>query len=122
MAVVRWAAFAAATVVHLVVLYAPESGGPPPFAHADKVVHVTVFALVGLTGVLAGIRPVPLVAVLLGHAVLSEVLQAAVLSGRSGSGWDATADAVGAALGVLLAASWTRGTNRQPARRDASAE
>ncbi|MQA02722.1 MAG: VanZ family protein [Streptosporangiales bacterium] len=96
-----WAVFLLAVAVHLVVLYSPESGGAPPFPHADKVVHVVVFALVGGTGLLADVRPVPLLVALLAHAVVSEVLQATVLTARTGSGWDAAADALGAVLGVL---------------------
>lgn len=120
--VIRWTAFGLAVAIHLVVLYSPDSGGTPPFAHADKVVHVGVFAIVAVTGVLARLRPVPLGAVLVAHAVTSEVVQAIVLPGRSGNPWDAVADIVGAALGLLLAASWTRGPHRQPARRDTSAQ
>lgn len=119
---VRWGAFALAVAIQLVVLYSPESGGTPPFPHADKVVHVGVFAIVAVTGVLARLRPVPLGAVLVAHAVISEVVQAVVLPGRSGSPWDAVADVLGAALGLLLAASWTRGPHRQPARRDTTAQ
>lgn len=109
-------------LLQVVVLYSPDSGGQPPFPQADKVVHVVVFALVGFTGVLAGIRWLPLAVALVLHGVVSEVVQATVLAGRSGSGWDLAADAVGAAIGVVLAASWSRGTKRQPARRDSSAE
>ena len=122
LAVLRYVAFGLAVAVQLVVLYSPDSGGPPPFPNADKVVHVVVFALVGCTGVLARIRWLPLLVALLAHGVVSEVVQATLLAGRSGSAWDLAADAGGAALGVLVAASWTRGTHWQPARRDSSAE
>ena len=119
---VRWLAFGVTVLLQVVVLYSPSTGGPPPFPHADKLVHVVVFALVGLTGRLTGIGWLPLGVGLLAHGVVSEVVQGAVLDGRSGSGWDLLADAVGAAIGLLLAASWTRGTHWQPARRDSSAE
>lgn len=98
-----WVAFLLAVAVQLVVLYSPDSGGTPPFPHADKVVHVAVFALVGGAGLLAGIRPRPLLVALLAHAVLSELVQAVVLAGRTGSGWDVAADALGAVAGVLPA-------------------
>lgn len=118
----RYVAFGLAVVLQFVVLYSPDSGGAPPFPQADKVVHVVVFALVGFTGVLVGIRWLPLLVALVLHGVVSELVQATLLSARSGSGWDLAADAVGAAIGVLLAASWSRGTKRQAARRDSSAE
>lgn len=121
-AAARYVAFGVAVLLQVAVLYSPDTGGAPPFPQADKVVHVFVFALVGFTGVLAGIRWLPLGGALLLHGVLSEVLQGTVLSGRAGSGWDLAADAVGAAIGIVLAASWRGGTQRQPARRDSSAE
>ena len=84
---VRRAAFAAAVLVSVVVLFAPAddvpSGLPPG---TDKVVHAALFALLALTGRRAGVRPRVLVPVLLGYAVLSEVVQGAALPGRSARG------------------------------------
>lgn len=68
----------------------------------DKLVHVAVFAAVGLTAVLAGAgwRIVALLLVL--HAGVSELVQARLLAGRSGDPWDVVADVAGALAGVAL--------------------
>ena len=87
--------------VQLAVLYAPRAVSPPAGLPLDKVVHATVFGAVLWAGVRAGLRAAPLAAVLLGHAVVSEVVQARLLPGRSGDPVDAVADALG-----VLAAWW----------------
>ncbi|WP_165865723.1 VanZ family protein [Vallicoccus soli] len=97
------AALVVAVVVQLVVLYAPSAGGAAGVPHLDKLVHAAVFAAVAVTGRRAGLPAGPLLAVLLGHAVLSEVLQGALLPGRSGDPLDAVADAAGAVLGLRAA-------------------
>ena len=96
----RWAAFAVAIAVNLVVLFAPSPDVPGDGVPGlDKVVHVAVFAAVTLTGLRAGLRAPWFVPVVLAHAVLSEVVQAVVLPQRSGDPWDVLADVVGVALG-----------------------
>ncbi|MBM6400866.1 VanZ family protein [Phycicoccus sonneratiae] len=92
-----------AVVLQLVVLYLPRDPGPLPFPQADKVVHLTVFLLPALLGLLAGLPARWVVGVLAAHAVLSEVVQATLLPVRSGDPLDAVADLVGVGLGVLLA-------------------
>ncbi|GAA4408302.1 hypothetical protein GCM10023168_25440 [Fodinibacter luteus] len=94
---------ALAVLVQLVVLYAPSGPGGPLFPHADKVAHVLVFLAPTALALLAGLRSAVVVAVLAGHAVLSEVVQAAVLPTRAGDPADVLADLVGVALGVLVA-------------------
>ena len=99
----RWA-FALATAVHLVVLYWPRSvsmGGP---AHLDKITHVAVFAAVAVAGLCARLPAAALLAALSLHAIVSEVLQATVLPGRSGDPFDVLADLVGVLLGALAGA------------------
>ncbi len=53
-----------------------------------------------------GGRPALLGAVV-GYAVLSEVAQGALLSGRSGDPYDVVADVLGAVAGWLVASRWT---------------
>jgi hypothetical protein len=101
-----------ALAVQCVVLYAPQAPGVSPFPSSDKVVHLTVFFVPVLIGLLAGLPPRLVVAVFAGHAVLSEVVQGVVLPDRSGDPVDAVADLAGVALAVL---AW-RGLGRSPAR------
>jgi VanZ family protein len=93
------AALVVACAVQLYGLYAPTSPGPPMPPGTDKVVHLLLFAAVMVTGLLAGIRARPLAAVLAAHAVVSEVVQHALLTGRTGDPWDVVADLVGVAVG-----------------------
>lgn len=91
-----------AVAVQLVVLYAPaQPGGVAVFVHADKVVHLLVFFVPTLVALLVGIRPAYVVAALGGHAVVSELVQGALLPSRSGDPADVLADLTGVALGVL---------------------
>ena len=103
----RWwrAAFVVACLVHLVALYSPRSPGPDTgIPYADKVVHVLLFAAVAYTGLRVGVPGRPLLGVLAVNAVLSEVLQYAVLSQRSGDAFDTVADLGGVVLGAWAAA------------------
>jgi len=92
-----------AVLGQLVVLYLPSDPGPLPFPQADKGVHLTVFLLPALLGLLAGLPPRWVVGALAVHAVLSEVVQGLLLPDRSGDPLDTLADLVGVGLGVLLA-------------------
>lgn len=97
------AAFALAVLVHLVVLYWPASAAGPAglVPGTDKLVHAAVFAAVAWTGLRAGLPVRWLVAALLGHAVLSEVVQGTLLAERDGDPGDALADAAGVLAAVL---------------------
>lgn len=97
-----------AVVVHVVVLYAPRlpSTGASGLPGIDKVGHVAVFALVALVALWAGLSPRLVIPVLLGHAVLSEVVQHVALPGRSGDPWDSVADVAGLALGWAVWRWW----------------
>ena len=94
--------------VQLVVLYAPEGGGPALFPNADKVVHLLVFLVPVALAVVAGFRRWVVAAVFATQAVLSEVVQATLLPHRSGDVLDAVADLTGVALGVLLGTTLLR--------------
>ena len=86
---------------------------------ADKLVHAGLFLL--LAGV-SRLRFGPasrVLAAVLAYAALSEVVQAVLLSGRSGDLLDLLADAVGALVGWQLARRWeltppARRAGRQP--------
>ena len=93
-----------AVVAQLAVLYAPaQPHGVPSFIHADKVVHALVFLVPTALALLAGFRPAVVVGVFAGHAVVSEVVQGALMPSRAGDPLDVLADLTGIALGVLLA-------------------
>ncbi|MCH1884011.1 VanZ family protein [Agrococcus sp. ARC_14] len=112
-----WIGFALAVLLQLVVLYAPSTpDGTPSIPGADKVIHVAVFLLPALLGVLAGIRPLPLGVVLVAHAIGSELVQHVLLPERSGDAWDAVADIVGIGLGLALGVAIARRANRMPGR------
>ena len=109
------AAFAVVAVVSLVVLFSPSSPGPSwGFPHLDKVVHLTLFALLAATARRRfGGLPAVLVAVC-AYAPVSEVVQGLALPERTSDWHDVVADLIGVALGWLLAA-------RLPRRREVRA-
>lgn len=92
-----------AVLVQLAVLYWPRppdvGGGVPGF---DLVVHLVVFGAVAFAGRRAGLPVVPLLVVLVAHAVLSEVVQEQLLARRTGDWRDAVADVVGVTGGLAL--------------------
>jgi hypothetical protein len=113
----RKVAFGVAVVVQLLVLYWPRAvsaGGAPG---ADKVVHLVVFAAVAWTGRAAGLPRITLLCALVAHALVSEVLQAALLPARSGDPLDVVFDAVGIAVGMLLRVSPGQNERRAPRQR-----
>lgn len=118
------ALFGAAVAAQLVVLYWPRATDPAPGLPVDKVVHLGVFALVAWTGLRAGVPRVPLLAALLAHAGVSEVIQGTLLPYRDGDVSDALADAVGVVGAVVAMAfagrAFARGgvAARDPAYRD----
>ncbi|HET8600659.1 MAG TPA: VanZ family protein [Segeticoccus sp.] len=92
--------------IQLLVLYIPTAPGGVEVSGLDKVVHAGVF---GLPALLAAARRWWWVVVaLVVHAPVSEVLQATLLPHRDGSVWDAVADLVGVALGLLVSSVWRR--------------
>jgi VanZ family protein len=93
---------ALAVVVQLVVLYAPRAPSTGPVPGVDKLVHATVFAAVAWAAVRCGFARPLVAAVLAAHAVLSELVQAGLLPGRSGDPLDVVADVAGVVLVLLL--------------------
>lgn len=94
--------FVVVVAVHLAALYWPRVSVQGPVAWTDKVVHVTLFAVPALVGLLAGVRPAYLLVPLALHAPVSELLQHAVLPNRSGDVWDAVADLSGLVVGATI--------------------
>ncbi len=100
-------AFLASVAANLVALYWPRPVSEGGIPHVDKLGHVLVFAAVAWTGLRAGVPARALLPLLAGHAVLSEVAQATVLTRRSGDLADVAADLAGILVGMLPArASW----------------
>lgn len=104
------AAFVAAVVANLVVLYWPRQVSDGGIPYADKIVHVGIFAVVAVAGVRARIPVAWLVGLLVGHAVSSELVQHWLLANRSGDPADVAADLVGIAVGVVVALKLASGT------------
>ena len=94
---------ALAVAVQLVVLYAPEGGGPPLFPHADKVVHLLVFLVPVALALLAGLPPRGRRGASSRRRPCSARWSRRVLlPHRSGDVLDVVADLTGVALGVLV--------------------
>ena len=90
-----------ALLVQLVVLYVPR-GLDSDVPYADKVVHVAIFAAAVWTGRRIGLPTVVLALIFGMHAVVSELLQSALLAERSGTVSDVIANLVGVAVGLAL--------------------
>jgi len=101
----RWA-LALSILVQLLALYWPRPRLPAGPAGSDLVVHGLLFAAVAGSAVMAGLAMLPVVALLVCHAVLSEVIQHWVVPGRNGDPLDTLADLAGTAAGVVLAWSY----------------
>ena len=97
-------------VLQLTVLYLPTApGGPDLFPHADKLVHLLVFAAPVLVAGLGRWTWWPVVAVAcLVHAPVSEIVQHLLLPSRSGDPRDVVADVVGVALASIGVSLWIR--------------
>jgi len=90
-------------LLSLYTLFWPSpAGAGVTLPGADKLVHAGLFLLLaGTAGLRFGASTRVLVAVL-AYAAGSELVQAALLAGRSGDALDLLADAVGAAAGWQL--------------------
>jgi len=86
--------------VQLAALYWPRVDIQGPVTWSDKVVHVLLFLLPTVAGLLAGVRPAYVVGLLALHAPVSELIQHYLLPNRSGDVWDAVADLSGVVGGV----------------------
>ena len=94
-------AFAVGVLVSLAVLFTPASDVPSAPPGVDKLVHLSLFAALALTGRWAGVRRGALAAVLVLYAALSELLQSLEVLSRSTSVADWLADVAGVLLGLL---------------------
>ena len=93
--------FALTVLVSLAVLFAPASDVPSAPPGVDKVVHVALFAALGLTGRWAGVGRSVLAGLLVLYAAVSEVVQGVSALERSASVADWVADAIGVLAGVV---------------------
>lgn len=94
--------FAVTAGISLIVLFLPGPDVPTAPTGTDKVVHFTLFAALAWTGRYARVPYWPLFAGLVVYAIVSEILQTVPLLHRDGSVWDASADVLGAVLGLLV--------------------
>jgi VanZ family protein len=99
---VRRATFGAVVLVSLVVLFAPGPTVPRESLVSDKVVHLTLFAVLALTGRRAHVALLPLTVGLVAYAGVSEVLQAVLPIARDGDVRDALADVTGVVVGLVV--------------------
>jgi len=104
---------AVAVLVSLAVLFTPGDDVPSAPAGVDKLVHLSLFAALALAGRWAGVRARALGALLVGYAVVSEVVQAVTPLQRSGSPADGVADVLGITLGLL---TWAAVARRRASR------
>jgi VanZ family protein len=95
--------FAVAVLLSLVVIFTPGPQVPTGVQISDKLIHASLFALLAVTGVLAGLPPVRLAIGLVVYAGASEILQAVLPINRDGDVRDALADSLGAIAGLLVA-------------------
>ena len=100
---VAGACFAAVVLASGYLLFAPSPPGPPLFPHADKVVHLGLFALLAATARWRFSASYEVLLAVLGYALGSEVVQSLVLPDRSGDPRDLAADTAGALVGRYVA-------------------
>jgi VanZ family protein len=81
----------------------PPDDLPDAFGLSDKLLHFAGYAVLGVLGVLSGLRWPIAAVVALGWGLLLEVAQG-LLGYRSFEWWDVVADGLGALLGAVIAA------------------
>jgi hypothetical protein len=94
--------FAVAVLVSLAVLFAPGPAVPAAPFGVDKVVHVSLFAALAVTGRWAGIGRGVLAALLPVYAAGSELLQEIPALQRDASLGDLVADVAGVLGGLVV--------------------
>jgi VanZ family protein len=100
------AIFVVLVVAQVLALYWPRIDLQGPVTWTDKVVHVLLFMVPVVAGLLAGVRPALVVGAMAVHAPVSELVQHYLLPHRTGDVRDAVADLVGVALGVGFVVVW----------------
>lgn len=95
-------------VLSLFSFFTPGPDLPPAPDISDKIEHAAIFAVLALTGRLAGFGVRRLLAALAAYAVVSEVLQAVLPIQRDGDWHDVVADLTGTVLALLLLLLLTR--------------
>lgn len=90
-------------VAALIILFTPASGVPTGFEHSDKIIHFALFAALAYSSRVAAISAARTAVWTIAFAGLSELLQAILPLGRSGSVSDALFDVLGVAVGLAVA-------------------
>jgi hypothetical protein len=105
----RWAGwcFGLVVLLSLAVLFGPSTVGDPVFPGADKVVHLTLFALLAGTARWRFGGSAAALGLVVAYAPVSELVQGTLLSGRSGDPLDVVADLAGTAIGWSVV-GWRR--------------
>lgn len=93
--------FGGVLVLSALSFFTPGQDLPAGPDISDKIEHAAIFVALAVTGRLAGVRSDRLGVALLGYAVVSEILQAALPINRDGDWRDALADVTGLLLGLL---------------------
>ncbi len=101
-AIVLRVPFVLAMAAGVVILFTPASGVPTAPPGTDKVIHLTLFTTLAVTGHVARIRAPVLIPGLCCYAVASEGLQAVLPIGRSGGWVDAVVDLLGVTCGWVI--------------------
>jgi hypothetical protein len=94
------AAFALATLITMVMLFAPSSDVPIGPEGSDKLVHAAMFAALLLLGWYARIPLRFLAPILVAYGGIAEIIQGQI--GRDEDFWDWVSDSTGIVLAVLL--------------------
>ncbi len=96
--------FVAAVVLQLYGVYTPREAGPHVgIPGIDKVAHLFLFGSVAFLGLMVRIPVRWLIGALVANAIVSELVQYAVLPQRDGDPFDVLADLAGVAVGAWLA-------------------
>lgn len=93
-------------LVQVWALYVPRAPAVDSGLPLDKLVHVTLFAVVTWLGLRLGFRWI--IPAMLAQAALSELVQWWFLPDRGGDVWDFVADVVGIALAWVITVTWPR--------------
>ena len=91
-----------ALLANAVAVFMPGGDGVPLFPYADKVIHVLIFAVPALLGLLAGLPRRPWLGALAVYAPVTEIVQATLIPSRDGSVGDLAADLLGLVSAAIV--------------------